>query len=384
MRIVHVVSYYHIELKYQEYYLVREQIEAGHEVTVITSERKYPVLDYEHTVKSVWGTRVVKSGIEKGSLGETVIRLPIRLEIGARTWLKGLNKNLKQLLPDIVIFHGVVQFHTLPILFSKLQKHARIIIDEHSVMNDYNGSKTKELFFKVWAFFASKTIYKRADKIIGISDSSLEVLKKYYQFKGSKVEMIPLGVDTDMFKPNQILRNAQRQEWGIDEDAFIVLYTGKISKYKYVHLIMDALSEFKTEKKLHLVFVGNINDDYKEQLIESQNSCPFKCHFHTAVNHNSLPSVFNAADIAVWPAHQTISTIEASACGLPIICSDFLTERYKNNNGFGVIPGNLEVLRKLLITFIENNHLRIEMGINGRNMIENEMSWKMISKKYIS
>jgi glycosyltransferase involved in cell wall biosynthesis len=383
MRIVHIVSYYHAELKYQEYHLVREQLKAGHEVIIVTSERKYPMPNYEKSFLPTWGQRQMQAGISQDA-GATVIRLPIHLEIGSRTWLRGLKRELRALKPDLVHFHGVVQFHTLPILFTQLHKQTRLVVDEHSVETDYSGSKVKQGFFKLWSLLFSKKLQNRAEKIVAISDSSAKVLRNLYGLTSHKVQMIPLGVDTDTFKVDTAFGQQQRAQWKIPNHALVVLYTGKIEAYKYPHLIMDALASVQFQREIHLVFVGNIAVDYQAQMDASRAACAHQCHFFASVGHKELPFVYNACDIAVWPAHQTISTIDASACGKPIICSDYLTERYANENGIGVVPGKFESLQQALQLLLTNDALRLEMGKKGRELVENTMSWKKISDAFLS
>jgi glycosyltransferase involved in cell wall biosynthesis len=387
MKIVHIVSYYHDKLKYQEFYLTKEQIAQGHEVVILTSERNYPIANYEKVGKPIFGERIMQVGTYTGSHGEKIIRLPVRYETGARTWLKGITATLKAEKPHLIIFHGVVQFHTLSLLFSSFHRQTKVILDEHTVTGDYVGSKPKQYFFKVWSWLFAKKLVKRAHKIIGISNSSIQVLNEYYGMKTEKIQMIPLGVDTTKFKPNAALRITQRAKWDIDPDTFLVLYTGKIVDYKKVHLIFEALAAIKLSvdlpKKLVVVLVGNMSDDYTNTLMTAIEHSKI-AHLHIkAVSQDDLPAVFNAADLAVWPAHQTISTIEASACGVPIICSDYLTERYANQNGIGVVPGNLDALKSAIQYLITHDQERMEMGRKGSEMVENEMSWKMVSKKFI-
>ena len=95
-----------------------------------------------------------------------------------------------------------------------------------------------------------------------------------------------------------------------------------------------------------------------------------------------MASVYNAADIAVWPGHTTTSTLDASACGCPIICSDYKSERFKNQNGIGIKDGDLEQLKKALFKLISSQELRIKMGQRGIQLINSENTWEIITDKF--
>ena len=59
MKIIQIINYFQHQIGYQEYFLAKEQAEAGHNVTIISSDRYFPFPDYESTVKSILGNRYI-------------------------------------------------------------------------------------------------------------------------------------------------------------------------------------------------------------------------------------------------------------------------------------------------------------------------------------
>jgi len=98
---------------------------------------------------------------------------------------------------------------------------------------------------------------------------------------------------------------------------------------------------------------------------------------------DQLPEVYNAADIAIWPDHLTTSTIDASACGCPIICSTYMPERVKYGNGLLVKGGDPTELKLALQKLIEDESLRRVMGKRGIEYVQNELSWTAVAKKFV-
>jgi glycosyltransferase involved in cell wall biosynthesis len=214
----------------------------------------------------------------------------------------------------------------------------------------------------------------------------MNVLETKFGLKGPKVTMISLGSDTGIFFPDDKKRKTYRMKLGVDEDTILVVYSGKINHLKKVHLIIDALNVINRNKQLSITILiaGFIDPEYESywdrKVVESLNPLIQLGH----VDQSVLSDIYNAADIAVWPAHTTTSTLDASACGCPIICSDYKYERYKNNNGLGIKDGDLESLTIAIEKLVTNPDLRKEMGRKGVELIKNEFSWQEISRRFLS
>ena len=131
--------------------------------------------------------------------------------------------------------------------------------------------------------------------------------------------------------------------------------------------------------------MGNIEDNYVETFTNLKNELSTKYQIIniSAVKNEALVDVYSASDIACWPRQGSMSMIEAASCGLPIICCDYLTERYKNNNGIPIKEDDIASLSDALLKLINDKELRKEMGKNGREYIDSTLSWKSIAQKFI-
>ncbi|HOV13071.1 MAG TPA: glycosyltransferase family 4 protein [Spirochaetota bacterium] len=383
MKIIHLTNYFQPLLGYQEYFLAKEHINLGHEVWIVTSDRYFPFPDYERTVGSVLGKRVVGSK-EESLFGINVIRLKTLFEYSARVKLNGLKKTINKINPDIVICHGMSNFNALEIINLKKHLGFKLIYDEHMIKCVVNNSLLGKLFYKIFDF---KKILKNADKIVGVADACVEYIIDYYKFPKEKVVMIPLGADTELFKFDKNKGDEFRQIHNIPKDNIVIVYTGKLTFLKGPHNILLALKEIKSKikNKITLLFVGNIEEDYIETFnkhkIEIVND--FQIINIDAVKNEYLVNVYSASDIACWPRQGSMSMIEAASCGLPIICCDYLTERYKNNNGIPIKEDDILDLSAVLLKLINNDDLRKTMGKNGRDYIVSSLSWNSIAKQFL-
>mgnify|MGYP001296093459 CR=1 FL=1 len=383
MKIVHLTSYFQPQLGYQEYFLAREHIKLGHDVWVVTSDRYFPFPDYDKTVKNILGKRIIGSKNEVFD-SINVVRLKTLFEYSARVKLKNLKKTIREISPDIVICHGMSNFLSLEIITLKKKLGFKLVYDEHMTKYVANTSFFGNLFYK---FFNFNKILMNSDKIVGVADACVEYILSFYKFPKEKVAMIPLGADNELFSFDQNKRELFRKTHNIPYDNIVIVYTGKLTFVKGPHHILLAIKEItdKIPRNITILFVGNIEDNYVETFTNLKNELSTKYQIIniSAVKNEALVDVYSASDIACWPRQGSMSMIEAASCGLPIICCDYLTERYKNNNGIPIKEDDIASLSDALLKLINDKELRKEMGKNGREYIDSTLSWKSIAQKFI-
>jgi glycosyltransferase involved in cell wall biosynthesis len=355
----------------------------GHEVIVVTSDRHFPFPEYEATVKNILGDRVVGAGLFDDK-GVSIMRLPTVFEIASRVWLKGLSKTLRTLQPDIIICHSSFGFSAIRLSFIAKHLKAKIVFDEHITPNVVREGWLSRMAYGLYRLFFSRQIESVAHKIVGVSDSCTEILRGRLGFSREKTETICLGTDLSIFYPDAQKRLSKRSELGIEPDSVVVLYTGKIYGEKKVHHIIRAIDALNhPDLRIVSVIVGGVGKDYEAEWSKWVSEAQHRVITIPNVGREALAYFYNAADIATWPAHTSISTIDASACACPIICSDYLSERYKKNSGFGIIDGDYEDFARALHALLLNRALREEMGKNALKLAQEEFDWQRIAQRFI-
>lgn len=264
-----------------------------------------------------------------------------------------------------------------------------------------------------------------------ISGSLNEVYNTDIKYQG-RLDVIPLGVDTEKFAPMN--KSAVRNELGLPEDAFIILWLGRISAYDKADLlpllmVYKRLIEKNPDKKLLLILAGHdrknlpllpaiekyisglgIGDNVK--IIDKND----------VANRNLL---FAVADIFTSPIDNVqetfgITPIEAMACGTPQIVSDwdgyrdsvvnevtgFLIPTYWANCDEDIkhaamfpsepahrsglhhlilsqaVAVDLHLYEKAIQTLIDNPELRRQMSENSVKIAREKFSWQSVISKY--
>jgi len=382
MKIIHVIDYFQPQLGYQETFLPREQSKLGHEVYVLTSDRYQPLIYSEN--EDIIGNRAKGAGffIEDGI---KVWRLKTLVEIPHQIWVLGLESKIKELMPDIVIVHGVVNFSALRI--ARLKKRLgnfKLIYDDHMTF-DNSRSKLRILYplFK-WTF--SRLIQETADALVAVADACKVFMNKEYGIPLERITVIPLGADDELFQFDTLARQQIRSQLSIDDSDTLFIYTGKIIPEKRVDILIEAVKLMKNNYCVKVLIVGDGLQAYIKKLKQQIRDACLENNFfwHGVVTNKELYKYYSAADAAVWPRGASISQREAMACELPIVISEgsLVTELVDHSNGLICKEEDASDLASQMKKLLDPK-LRREMGVNGRKLVEEKLNWTTIARQFL-
>lgn len=385
MKIIHVINYFQPKLGYQETFLPREQIKMGHDVAVITSDRYYPFAHFKESYGALLGNRKCKAGYREEE-GIPTYRLQSFFEIKYRVWLQGLEKLIVKLKPDLVISHGLLSSSfRIARLRAKGYKF-KLIVDDHMLEIVTRQDAIGRLYYNRRKVGIQKVLVPWVDKFVGVTQETCQMLAGRNGIPKEKIEYIPLGSDTELFKFNEGERKETRAKLGISDNDILLLYTGKINRNKGVDVLVKAFDLLSIDRMLYLLLVGNGAPEFKNALINTvKEKKKANIVFQPFVPTTDLPKFYNAADICVWAKESSTSILDAMACERPVIGCDIpaVKERFANDNGITYTMGDDRDLAAKIKYLSENEQLRQIMGSKGRELVKKQFSWKIIGKKFI-
>lgn len=391
MKIVFLIDYFQPKLGYQEYFLAREMKKMGHQVCVITSEYYFPFPQYENTVGKVLGPRKVKTGIFT-ERDVTVNRTPLLFETknGAITILKNLGPTLAKIKPDVVISDGVFTPLAFQSAYYKSKIGYKLIYDNHaSTFNtELRNSLLKKLYMLIFSNLIMPYVKKHADGFTAIGESERYLLAKEYKLNQEEIKLFPLGADTDAFSPDEQSKKEIRTKIGIKESEKVIIYAGKITRNKDVHILLEAMVPiFQKNRDVKLLIVGGGEEDYLNELKNyiQNNAITEKVIWVGMVENTELPKYLNAADVAVWPGNMTNLILEAMACGLPLILPKIVSASQtsdhllQNHNGYQFERGDSVSLTGVLRKMLAEEEISSEMSLRSRSLAVEKFSWSKIA-----
>jgi len=164
--------------------------------------------------------------------------------------------------------------------------------------------------------------------------STLDFLRNQVEvatrFPKERIHVVPLGVDTGRIRVNENLRAEARNNYTLDEDAYVFGIIGRLDPLKGQHLAIEALNRLLQKgMKAHLLLVGeptlNEGDEYAERLHALINQLNLHHAVHIHPYSSEVSYFYHAIDtFLLCSKGETFGTvtIEAMSCALPIIGTD--------------------------------------------------------------
>lgn len=230
-----------------------------------------------------------------------------------RIW--GITHQLEK--ENIQIFHGLS--NELPLNIHK--SNVKSIVTIHDVIF---------LRFPKYYHFIDRQIYtykfrkacENADKIIAISECTKRDIIQYFNIPGNKIEVVYQGCDIAFTQPVTDQKKKEvRDKYKLPEHY--ILNVGSIEERKNVLAAVKTLLMLPTH--IHMVIVGRRTQytDEVERFIEEYRLNE-RVHIISNVPFNDLPTLYQSADIFVYPSRFEgfgIPIIEALYSNVPVVAA---------------------------------------------------------------
>jgi len=245
-----------------------------------------------------------------------------------------------------------------------------------------------KLFRKFYKTFIAPIIIKRKIQVIRIQDD--DYIEKFLGVPLTLSPFISVGSDTLLFHPDDLARKNFRKENLIDENDFVILYAGKLDKFKGGKLLAEAFLKKITSKKnknIVLIIVGNIvSDEYGDLVRELFDKSENRILFFPTQKYINLPKYFQSADLVVFPKQCSLSFFDAQACGVPVVSEDNIinTARLNFNNGFifkSDDAGDFRDKITLCADMDDDNYSK--MKTDSQSFVYKNYNYADINKKYM-
>jgi glycosyltransferase involved in cell wall biosynthesis len=221
-----------------------------------------------------------------------------------------------------------------------------------------------------------KLVAKNIPFVIGNAPNCFDIFKNEYPLSQEKLNLLPQYLTIEIEKKD---KNLIKQNLNIPQDSLVV---GMIAHYridKYFDLILDAFAKSiqQTDKNIHLVLLGNKDNDEASltiylKLIEKTERLHITNHV-SVLSGNDVIDILNILDISVLMSQiegMPNSVMEYMAFGLPAIVSNHPGCIQLLEDSEYLIPNNSTILESKLLKLIENEAERISEGNLNENRIK--------------
>lgn len=231
----------------------------------------------------------------------------------------------------------------------------------------------------------------RADRIITISEFSKNELTRYFNIPGSKITVLPCGVNRDTFYPRskkEIERIKSRYDIGRQD---YLLYLGNIEPRKNLARLVQAFNSLPDSiKTTHtLVMAGGdgwLNEDIYKEINKARQDGSTIVLPKEYIADEDLPALLSGASILVHPALYEgfgISPLQAMACGVPVITANSSSlPEVVGKAAILVDPTDTEKITLAIQEVLQDKKLRENLSKSGLQQAL-KFSWEKSAAKLI-
>jgi len=378
MKIVFVSSAFSENTGYIFNCLPKSLVKLGHEVHVIAPNVQvyFNSPDYEKIYQDFLGPKITP--VETKQIdGFTLHRLQHTTFKNEQYFKRGLYKTLKEIQPDVVQVFYVESFITWQVFWCKVMLGFKLYSANHSLKSVFTVAKNwpdwpwwKKADWWLKHKFGGMIISSVVRKVYCQTPDAAEIAIDYYGAPANKVVVEPLGVDTDLFKPDHENKVDRKTDLGFRPEDRICIYTGRFSEGKNPLVLAKAI-DLLAEKHPNIkgLFIGN--GPQEEEIKALRN-----CSVHPFVHFNKLPLIYQAGELGVWPREESTSMLDAMASGLPLIISNKVTAMERvDGNGAVYEEKDSEDLSRKILDLLEDSKKYDEMSTFGVQKVQANYSW---------
>ncbi len=213
-----------------------------------------------------------------------------------------------------------------------------------------------------------------------------KALKDYVGENGARnIEVIPNGVDVDLFKPASKGLTLRTQ----GETLLNILFVGRLERQKNLKVLIEAVSrifkgpvrQLAGQALINVKFVGA--GSQKDELVKLADELGVNLEVINRVPNEKLPEIYRQADIFVLPSlveGHPKALLEAMSCGLACVASNIPGVNeiiVDGKNGLLVEPTEIGLI-KGLERLISEFGLRQRLGVKARMTVLDKFDKKKL------
>jgi D-inositol-3-phosphate glycosyltransferase len=171
-------------------------------------------------------------------------------------------------------------------------------------------------------------VVAEADRLIASTADEAEALTRLYAADPARVRTIAPGVDLDVFRPGSPA--AARRRLGLREDAYTLLFVGRIQPLKAPDVLLHAVAHLEEDPalagRLQVVVLGapsgsGLAKPHYLESVRDELRLGATVEFRPPAARDVVADYYRAADLTVVPSYNEsfgLVALESQACGTPV------------------------------------------------------------------
>ena len=216
----------------------------------------------------------------------------------------------------------------------------------------------------------------RSGPLITVSASSQRDICRDFKVPPERVRVIPLGVDTRVFRPREAARIPGR----------IIAVASADSAMKGTSTLLQAVAKLATDRDAHLVIIGRPAP--ATERLAAQLSLADRVTFTHGLNEQAFSALLASAEIAVVPSLYegfSLPAVEHMASGTPLVASrSGALPEVTGDAATLVTPGDSEELAAVLRRLHDSPAERAALADRALRRVGERFAWPAVAQATVA
>jgi len=296
----------------------------------------------------------------------------------ARKIIDRLSKILLEIKPDIIHNQGATLSVLTGISLKKCKLKSVNILTHHS-----------RTFTRLPNFLAVYLLNHYCDHIIAISQSKYIELQQI-GIPINKISLIPNFIDCDKIGRQLKSFNKEeiRQELGLSENDIIFTMVGRLIPDKRFDKFIEIVTQCSIKLKKDIIGIIIGEGAMRKELEELAQKYSQSVKIYFLGYQRDIYRYLSISDIFLFPSEYEVLPmvlIEASASGVPIVCSNIPGNNdvvLNGNNGL-LVKGSEKEYAKYINKILNDDNLSLKMSRNGIEMARSKFDRNIVVSNII-
>ena len=223
-------------------------------------------------------------------------------------------------------------------------------------------------------------VARQIPDLLTVSSSSAADIVTDFGVSPDQLHVVPLGVNTDLFKPGSRPRQPGR----------VIAIASADTPLKGVRTLLHAVARLRTIRDLELRLVAKVEPNGPTHKLIAELGISDIVHITSGLSDAELAALFASAEVACIPSLYegfSLPAVEAMASGTPIVASRVgaLPEVLGTDGACAeLVPAaDVDALTRALGELLDSPEKRRSLGKAGRARAINVFSWEAVAAQTV-
>lgn len=280
---------------------------------------------------------------------------------------------LKKVDPDIIHIHSPVVLGNIAQIVAGSLRKPVVVTNHYLPINMSRSLSLDPLFGKTFITVSYSYLVHFCNRSEYVTAPTMTALNLLYEHGlRAPAQAISNGVDLKKFSPGDRDKRL-RQQFKLPQDRPLILSVNRLSLEKRIDVLIDAVAKMTRDAHIAIASTGPAEAGLRAKVEEL--NLKDKVSFLGLIHNTDLAPLYRLADAFAIPSEaelQSLTTMEAMACGLPVVAANAyaLPELVHHEiNGFLFQRGNSDEMAQYLDTLVSDAALRKQMGAKSLEII---------------